>query len=583
MRKHLLIFLSFIVLFSCSKEKKSQKNILNYALTSNVSTLDPAISYDTVSAKVVYQIYEALYEYDYLKRPYQLTPNLAASLPIIDDEGLTYKIKIKSNIEYHSFEGFEGKTRYVTAEDFINGIKRLAITPGSNGWWLFEGKIKGLDEFRTKFINSKKDYSSEKAYLEAMLAEKVEGLTTKGDFKLNIKLKQPYPQLIYALAMAFTSPIPKEVILATNNSLNEVAIGTGPFYLKEWNKSSIITLNKFKNYHPAVFPAEGDRFSYEKKLFADSGKSLPFIDEINFKIMKESQTRWLNFLKKKIDIIVLTKDHFPLALDPTGNLKSDFKKDGIELQIAPTLTYWWLAINMEDNILGKNLKLRQAIAHAVNIDDYIKTFTNNIALKANSIFPPGVKGYNPTTTLPYEYNIEKAKKLLAEAGYPQGKGLPEFSYDVRGSTTVSRQMGEFVRKELEKIGIKVKVNLNSFPGFLNKARTGQLQLWQGGWAMDYPDPENVIQLLISKNHPPGPNSTFYSNPKVDELYKKLFFTKDEDQVLEITKEVESIIAQDLPWIMQFYSRNYILHHKHLKNFRQSDLINNNFKYLKIAP
>lgn len=583
MFRNLVIIILFCCVISCSKEKKAQKNILNYALTSNVSTLDPAISYDTVSAKVVYQIYEALYEYDYLKRPYQLVPNLAASLPIIDDEGLTYMIKIKPNIAYHSFEGFKGNNRTVKAQDFINGIKRLAITPGSNGWWLFEGKIKGLDEFRNNFINSKKKYENEKKYIEAMLESKVEGLESKGDYDLTIRLTQPYPQLIYALAMAFTSPIPSEVILATGNSLNETAIGTGPFYLEEWKKSSNITLKKFKKFHPTVFPAEGDRFSYEKKLFADSGKNLPFIDEINFKIMKESQTRWLNFLKKKIDIIVLTKDHFPLALDPTGNLKSDFKKDGIELQIAPTLTYWWLAMNMEDKVLGANLKLRQAIAHAVNIDEYIRTFTNNIALKANSIFPPGVKGYNPTTTLPYEYNLEKAKKLLAEAGYPEGKGLPEFSYDVRGSTTVSRQMGEFIRKELEKIGIKVKVNLNSFPGFLNKARTGQLQLWQGGWAMDYPDPENVVQLLISKNHPPGPNSTFYSNPRVDDLYKKLFFAKDEDQVLSITKEVESIISKDLPWVMQFYSRNYILHHKHLKNFRQSDLINNNFKYLRIAP
>ncbi len=142
-------------------------------------------------------------------------------------------------------------------------------------------------------------------------------------------------------------------------------------------------------------------------------------------------------------------------------------------------------------------------------------------------------------------------------------------------------MGEFIKREFSKIGIKLKVNLNSFPGFLNKAKTGQLQIWQGGWAMDYPDPENVIQLLISKNHPPGPNSTYYSNKKVDRLYQQLFHTKNKAETLKLTKQVENIISDDLPWIMQFYSRNYILYHGYLKNFRQSDLINNNFKYLRL--
>ncbi len=579
------IFLCLLILFTaCSKEKVAKKNILNYALTSSVSTLDPAISYDTVSAKVVYQIYEALYEYDYLKRPYQLVPNLADSLPVIEDDGLTYHIKLKSNVYYHEHKSFkEPKARKVVSKDFVNQIKRLAITQGSNGWWLFEGKIKGLDAFREKFIHSKKDYKSTQDYLKAMLAAKIEGLNSTKKNELVIKLTQPYPQLIYALAMAFTTPVTDEVILATENNLNEVSIGTGPYYLTQWKKNSVLKLEKFKAFHTSNFPSEGDRFSYENQLFKDSGKTLPFIEQINFHIMKESQTRWLNFLSQKIDLIVLTKDHFPLALDNTGNLNNEFSEQGIELQIAPTLTYWWLAFNMTDPILGKNLKLRKAMAHAINIDEYIKSFTNNIALKANSIYPPGVKGYDPSNTLPYEYNLEKAKKLLEEAGYPNGEGLPEFSYDVRGSTTVSRQMGEFIEKELGKIGVKIKVNLNTFPGFLNKAKTGQLQLWQGGWAMDYPDPENVIQLLISKNHPPGPNSTYYSNKEVDNLYKKLFFAEDEETILKITKKVEDIVSRDLPWVMQFYSRNYILHHKHLKNFRQSDLINNNFKYLKIEP
>ncbi len=568
--KILALLLFITSLSACTKKKVSgKKNILNYALTTNVSTLDPAVSYDTVSAKVVYQIYESLYEYDYLVRPYQLKPLLAVDMPQIEEGGLKYTIKIKKDILYHPLPTKKQYT--LKASDFIVGLKRLAYTATrSNGWWLFEGKIKGLNEFREKAKS-----------IEDIINLEVEGLKAPDERTLVIKLTKPYPQLIYALAMAFTAPIPKEMLLHYKNDFSQIAIGTGPYVLDSWKPNAYIKLLKNQNYHESYYPTKGDRFAYEKKLLVDVGTKIPFIDQINFKIIKEAQTRWLNFREKKIDLIVLTKDHFPLALDKSGRLNKEFIKEKIQLQIAPTLTYWWLAFNMQHPILGKNQKLRNAIAHAVDIDSYIKSFTNNIALKANSIFPPGVPGYSPQNTLPYSYNLNKAKKLLSEAGFPNGKGLPTFSYDVRGSTTVSRQMGEFIQKELANIGINLKVNLNSFPGFLNKARTGQLEIWQGGWAMDYPDPENVVQLLISKNHPPGPNATYFSNARIDQLYEELFKANTQDQVKEITSEINDIVSKELPWVMQFYSRNYILHHGYLKNFRQSDLIDNNFKYLKL--
>lgn len=556
----------------CTQKNDGKKNILNYALTSNVPTLDPASSYDTVSAKIVYQIYESLFEYNYLIRPYQLKPLLAKEMPKIGDDGLTYTIKIKQNIQYHETPIFGGKKRFVKSVDFINQIKRLAFKPTkSSGWWLFDGKIKGLNKFRKE---AKSDLSNFFSY-------NVSGLQAPDEHTLVIKLNQPYPQLVYALAMAFATPIPRELIEHYKNDLTQFGIGTGPFYLVEWNKNSSLLLKKNPNYHENVYPAKGDRYAYENKLLKDAGKKIPFLDEIHFKIMKEAQTRWLNFLSKKIDFVVLTKDHFPVALNDSGSLNEEFLKQNIKLQISPTLTYWWLAFNMTDKILGSNLGVRKAIGHAINIDEYIENFTNNIALKANSIYPPGVPGYSPASQLPYKYDLKLAKKYLKEAGYPNGKGLPEFSYDVRGSSTVSRQMGEYIQKELNKIGVRVKVNINSFPGFLNKARTGRLEIWQGGWAMDYPDPENVIQLLITKNKPPGPNSTYYSNKEVDKLYNELFHAQSASDVQKITKRVDEIVSKELPWIMQYYSRNYVLHHGRLKNFRQSDLINNNFKYLKV--
>ena len=567
-----LIAVLFLVFVSCTNSNHQTKNELNIALSSDVSTLDPAVSYDTVSAKVVYQVYESLYQYDYLMRPYQLIPALAQGQPKISEDKLTYTIKIKPNVFYHEHKAFQNTSRAVKSIDFINQIKRLAFKgTRSNGWWLLDGKIKGLNEFRK---NAKPDFSN-------FYSLNITGLSAPDDSTLVIKLTKPYPQLQYALAMSFTTPIPKEIIDFYSNDLTHFAVGTGPFKFVNWEKNLKIKLIKNQNYRLETFPSKGDRHANENKLLVDAKKPMPFIGAINFSIMKEAQTRWLNFRKKKIDIIILTKDHFSLALDNSGKLNEEFKKDNIKLQIAPTLTYWWLAFNMKHPLLGKNLKLRKAMAHAIDIDRYIKDFTNNIALKANSIYPPGVIGYSPSYELPYKYDLDKAKKILADAGYPGGEGLPVFEYDVRGSTTVSRQMGEFIAKELSNIGIKIKVNLNTFPGFLHKAKTGQLEMWQGGWAMDYPDPENTIQLLTTKNHPPGPNASYYSNNKVDVLYQQLFGLNSKKDVLKITQEVQEQVANDIPWVMQYYSRNYILYHGHIHNYRESDIIVNNYKYLRI--
>lgn len=566
------LLLALLLVTSCSQKDLTKNNLLNVALTTTVSTLDPAISYDTVSAEVVYQIHESLFEYDYLIRPYHLKPLLAEDMPTIEENGLKYTIKIKKDIQYHPSPAFKGKKRTVKAIDFVNQIKRLAYKPTkSNGWWLFDEKIEGLNKFRNLVTGD----------LDSFFNYKIEGIQATDDHTLVIKLNKPYPQLLYALAMSFSTPMPEEIIRHFKNDLSQGTIGTGPFFLKEWKKGLSIKLDRFKQYHPAKYPNKGDRISYQSDLLRDKGKTLPFIDSIKFNIMKEAQTRWLNFLKDKIDFIILTKDHFAIALDRNGKLNPQYNEKGIQLQIAPTLTYWWLAFNMTDPVVGKNLNLRKAIAHAVDMDRYIKIFTNNIALKANSIYPPGVPGYDPTNQLPYKYDLKAAKEFLRKAGFPDGKGLPEINYDVRGTSTVSRQMGDYIKSELQKIGIKIKININSFPGFLNKAKTGQLQFWQGGWAMDYPDAENTIQLLISKNITPGPNTSYFQDSRVDSNYKFISESKNSSLKKTKMKEIEKIVNEKLPWVMQYYSRKYILFHKRVKNFRQSDLIYNNYKYLRL--
>lgn len=571
MKLYTLILVSILLSLTGCK-KKDISNTLNVSLSGEISTIDPANSYDTISASIVYQGYEQLYEYHYLKRPYTLQPLLAEGMPTIENDGKTYIIKIKKGILYHDDPAFKGAKRYVTATDFVTQIKRLAYLPtNSNGWWLFDGKIKGINKFREEAGRS----------FEKFKSLNIEGISALDEHTLKIVLNEPYPQMLYTLAMSFTSPVPIEAVELYENNLNDKIIGTGPYQLDKWESSIRLKLKKNINYRKEFYPGQGDRIANSRKLLADSGKVIPFIEKVEYNVYKEAQTRWLNFKAKKIDYLVIPKDNYSSAVDPNGNLTSELKEENIKLQIFPTLTYWWLSFNMQDAVLGKNKNLRKAIAHAIDVEKYIKVFTNNIGQKSNSIYPPGIPGYDPSSKLPYEYNTEKAKMYLKKAGYPNGKGLPELTYDVRGVSATNRQQADFVKSELLKVGINVKVALNNFPAFLEKARQGKLQFWQDGWALDYPDAENVLQLLITRNHAPGPNSTFYSNPKFDSLFAKLRVLPNGPEKDSLMREMEEIILDELPWVMQYYSRNYILYHDRLNNYRHSDLIYNNFKYLRL--
>jgi ABC-type transport system substrate-binding protein len=562
-----------LLILGCTKKEATKTDkILHIALTSEVSTLDPVNSYDNVSGFVIYNICEQLYEYHYLNRPYELKPLLAESMPIVEDKGKRYIIKIKKNIRYHEHPAFKGKPRFVTADDFITQFKRLSYNPlNSTGWWVIDGAVVGVKEFK-KSVGD--DFAKFKS-------TSISGIKARDEHTLVIDLIEPSPQFIYKLAMSFISPVPMEVVEHDKNDLSHNPIGTGPFYLTKIDPAKELILAKNPHYHESVYPSEGDRFANNRGLLKDSGETIPFVEGINFKIVTENAERWDLFINNKLDFIVLPQEFYSQVFDDVGNLKENIKAKNMRLQTMPTLTYWWMTFNMKDPLLGKNLNLRKAIAHAVDIDKYIQIFTNNTGQRANSILPPGIVGYDPSATLPYEFNLEKARDFLTKAGYPGGKNLPELVYDTRAESKISNDQAEYFKTQLAAIGIKLKIVKNNFKQYLEKSRTGHLQFFQDGWTLDYPDAENIFQLLASPNHPPGPNASLYTNPEFDKLYETLSKLPDGAEKKAMINKMEKIVNTDLPWVMQYYSRNFILYHDYVKNYRPSDLVWSYPKYLRV--
>lgn len=572
MKRSGLIFVALLVVgassfFVIKNSGRTPNESINLAVNTFSKTFDPAIVFNDDSLTVLGQSMESLYQYHYLKRPFEVIPALADGMPKISPDGLIYTIQIKKGVFYHPHKNILKKNREVIVDDFILQIKRLAFAPlKSTGAFLFEGKLKGFEEFRNEVG----------ADFEKFLSTDMEGVVKLDDYTFEIHLERPEPNLIYFLAMTFVTPIPLELIEAYKNDLTEVLVGTGP-YIYEGLENRVYKFRKNPDFREEFYPTEGDRDANTSNLVKSSRERLPFIKKLKIHVMTNEDERWQSFLDGEIDILDVPKKFLSEVNSPTTEELQVFDDQGIEIKHFPSQSNRWLGFNMNDPVVGENLNLRKAIAHAINYERYIEVLTKNTNLRSNSIYNPSINGYNPSHYPPYEFNLEKAKIFLEKSGYKPGELT--ITYSTRGTQEIHYKEGEFLQAQLAEIGINLKIEVITFSDFLKLGRAGKLQFFTDSWIYDYPDSENLIQLLISKNHP-GVNKCGYSNQKVDELYKKLSRTLQKERRLEIMREVEKIVEEDLPWILLAYDSAYVVNYQHIENYRKSFFSRNFVKYLE---
>lgn len=555
----------------CTKKAGQSENTLNRALTANLKGMDPIFASDLYTNQVISNIYETLLQYHYLKRPLELEPLLAASMPEVSKDGLTHTFKIKKGVRFQDDEGFpEGKGRELKAQDFIYAWKRLADSRNqSDGFWIFDGKIKGLNEWREKVGKDGVDYDTP-----------VEGLQAPDDQTLVVKLVKPYFQLHYVLAMPYSAPVAREIVEKYDKEFLNHPVGTGPYKLESWTRNSKIELVRNPNWHGGKYPSSGEEGDQAKGFLEDAGKDLPFIDKIVFQEIIEDQPRWLNFMRGNLDFTGIPKDNFDSSVKG-DTLAEDFQKKGVILDISeePDVTY--TAFNMLDPLLGKNANLRKAISHAMDTNTLLEKFYNGRGISAHSPIPPGIDGYDKDFVNPYkEFSVEKAKEYLKKAGYPDGKGLPVIEFSTTNSTT-ARQMAEYTQQNLAAIGINLRINATSWPQFTDKIRDKKAQMWGIAWSADYPDAENFLQLLYGKNISPGPNGSNYVNKQFDSLYEQALKLPPGAERTALYNKMKDIFVEDLPWLTSIHRKSYTLVHGWIKNFKTHAIINGETKYIRI--
>lgn len=581
------VSLSCLALVGCTKKTDTNPNFLNLATTQKIKGMDPAGAQDLYSSNEIMRVYEGLLQFHPYKRPYELEPLLAAEMPVISKNNLVYTFKIRQGVRFHDNKVFpEGKGRELKAKDFEYSLKRLADPRvQSTGFWLLENRVKGLDEWRKKYVDSKEAVNYD---------EEVAGIKALDDYTLQIELKQPYPQLLYALAMPYGGAVAREAVEFYKDEFINYAVGTGPFILETYRPAEVLVYKKNPNYWSAVFPSEGAPGDKEKGLLEDAGKPLPLVDGINVRVIVEEQPLWLHFLRGEIDSAGIPKDNFGKAVRPVDAAKplthdnlalsDELSQKGIQMTTAVQMDFTYTAFNTQSKDFPqlRDKRVRQAISLALDDKESIQIFYNGMATSAQTPVPPGVNGYDPDYVNPYRTgDIEKARKLLAEAGFPGGKGFPALPYDTVSSAT-SRQMADYASKQLDRIGIKLTIVSSTWPQLLERVQNRQTQLWGIAWGADYPDAENFLQLFYGPNaQPGGMNGSYYQNKEFDRLFEKARILPDSPVRTEMYKKLGRMIGEDTPVVMGLHRIAVGLRHPWIKNAKYDEFAFNRAKYLRV--
>ena len=558
--------------------------VLKYSEDGSPTTLDPVQSATTYSNTLVTSVYDTLFEYKYLKVPYQLKPNLAVDLPTVSKDGKTYTYKIKKGVFYSDDEAFPGgKGREVVAEDFVYSLKRHFDTKNrSQGSWLWRGKIVGLDDWKKKGS----DYN-----------QGVEGLKALDKYTIQVKLVKPFPQLNYTFAMGFSAVVPHEAVKKYGKEISIHPVGSGPFILKEFNPQKAV-LVKNQKFRKEIFNIQNEGFDPTlhgniglEKL---NGQVLPIVDRVEISFMKQRVSRWNSFNKgseiqfswvpnAQVDNVVATKD--PVVL------KKEYQ-DKFHSRISPEFGFVYSGFNMSKSEFGyhpdpkqneKNRALRCAVRNAFSWDQRVRRFYFGIGKPFSGIIPPNVEGYSDLGAESIEHNVKKAKKLLKDAGWNKDN-LPVFEYSGVSSVQTT-QFYEQMRGFLRKIGYpRKKVKFKRFATFgdYNRAmKEKRLVFMAQGWGLDYPDAENLLQLFYGPNGSPGSNNMNFNDPEYNKLYEEISAMEHSPERTEKFKRMNKILSDECVVIAGFSRMRIFMWHKNTIMYPNRSPHGNIFKYVDV--
>ncbi|HMK04993.1 MAG TPA: ABC transporter substrate-binding protein [Ferruginibacter sp.] len=523
-----LLWLAACVFFtSCSSHRHSDKKIFRYNESSGLATLDPAFAKSKQVMWMAHQLYNTLIEID---SNMQMKPSLAKHWEISEDN-LTFTFFLRDDVFFTDDACFaNGKGRKLTAHDVEYSFNRIIDkNTASPGAWIFNNRVDSIDPFRAM-----------------------------DDTTFQLKLASPFQSILGILSMQYCSVIPQEAVNKYKTDFRRHPVGTGPFSFVAWEEGQALILKKNENY-------------FEKDA---EGRSLPYLDGLKVSFYDSKATEFLEFQQNRLDFIDDIDPSFKdEVLTKTGNLKKTWE-DKIELHKHPYLNIEYLGILVDaENELLKNSplrsqKIRQAINYGFSRKKMMLYLRNSIGIAAESGFvPAGLPSFDTVAVKGYHYDVNKAKQLLAEAGFPDGKGMPAIKLL---TIPIYGDLGSYIANELLQIGINVQVEVIQKSLLMEQTSKSQALFFRGSWIADYPDAENYLSVFYGRN-PAPPNYTRYKNPAFDLLYEKALSEKNDSLRYRLYQQMDQLVINDAPVVPLWYDMAIHLVHLNIVNFQPNSL------------
>ncbi len=528
--------------------------VLKYGFLIAETGFDAGQIQDLYSSIVASHIFDAPYRYDHLARPFKIRPNTAVDMPEVSADYRTWAVRLKPGTYFADDPAFAGKKRELVAADYVYSIKRIfdPVNKSPRYAGFAEEKILGLEALREAALKGAPfNYDKE-----------IEGLRAIDRYTLQIRLQNPRPRFIYRLSQsAIAGAVAREVIEAYPGKAMEHPVGTGPFRLTEWRRSSKMVLEKNPNFREMLYDAEpnADDAEGQALLKRFKGRKLPMIDRVEISVIEASQPRWLSFLNAEFDVSWGVPLEFVNQAAPSGKIAPNLGRRGIQLYQDLVPDRVMVYFNMEDPLVGgysaDKVALRRAISLSMDMQREINQIRRGQAIPAQSIVAPSTYGYDPNyRSENSSYDPARAKALLDIYGYvdrdgdgwreqPDGKPLViEFATTPDG---LSRQFDEVWQKNINAVGLRNEFKIAKWPEQLKKARVAQLMVWQVGQSSEAPDMQDAFEMMYGPSSG-NQNLARFKLPAFDALYERMQTMPDGPERLAAMTEANKLLTAYMP-------------------------------------
>jgi len=510
-----------------------------------IRSLFPLDITELIESNIDNQIFEGLVKLS--PKDLSILPSLAEKWTH-NDSATLWTFYIRKGVKYQDDPCFQGgKGREINANDFKYCFDQLCSASAQNSQYqmTFKGMVEGADECYQLTSNNK-----------PLPVGGVSGVKVIDDYTIQLKLVRPTPGLLNILTLAGCWLYPKEAIQKYGKEIRIHCVGTGPFMVKDLQEDQAIVLVRNTHYWDVD----------------ENGNQLPYLDAVKFTFVKEKKSELLEFQQDNLEMMF----QLPIEIIPQilGDLTSSAtNKVDYSLQACPALLTYFYGFQTQNKLMS-NKYLRQALNYAVDRDKIVTYTLQGEGIPGDYGLVPPMPGYDYKNIKGYTFNPDKAKELLAKAGYPGGKGLPEITLQTNpdgGNRNV--QIAEVMKKMLEEnLGISVKIDQVPFPQHLDSYERGKVPIFRQGWSADYPDPQTFLSLLYGHNVPKDSNERAYGNPMryksahFDSIYTKALVTVNDTERMKLYEEADQAALDDAPYLCIFYDENYYLLHNYVKNF-----------------